>query len=67
MSYAVCMADMEATLKSYLKKIRGEVVVDSKPFHIHKPPPEISKHELETVENCRIYREMLAEIIEYET
>lgn len=50
MSYAVCMADMEATLKSYLKKIRGEVVVDSKPFHIHKPPPEISKHELETVE-----------------
>ncbi|MEM3824240.1 MAG: hypothetical protein QXH87_04830 [Candidatus Bathyarchaeia archaeon] len=47
--------------KSYLEKLRGGVIVDRKPFHIREPLPEISKQELETVQQVVEYRELLAQ------
>lgn len=47
--------------EAYLKKLKGGLVVDRKPFHIAEPRPDVKPEERELVEEIVGLREKLAE------
>lgn len=46
--------------EAYLKKLKGGLVIDRKPYHVREPPPEVKSEEKKLVEKIVALREAIA-------